>query len=100
MAALNVYDILRPCYHGHNPYLHSNASKPAAQQQWQPLQQLIASWSDASSQVLPMHSSPVAVQQALQSVRQWPLLGGVKLGRVPGLPELGLGIVPPCMDSR
>ena len=88
VAGVNIYDILEPCYHGKNPY------KARQGQQGQQGQQQGAEAGEAAG------PAPGALAEALQSVRQWPLLGGARPGRVPGLSEMGLGHTPPCLDSR
>ncbi len=107
VAGLNIYDILRPCYHGHNPYTYSTTTTTTTTtraEQQQGINQgdaIPEGWPPGpSAPPAPQAPSPAVLQQALQSLRQWPLLGAVRPGRVLGFPELLLSIAPPCMDSR
>ncbi|GAB4817916.1 hypothetical protein N2152v2_004962 [Parachlorella kessleri] len=88
LSGLNIYGILESCYHGHNPY-----RQPAAGRSLQAV-------SDGEQLHDEQPPSLEALQAAVRGLRQWPLVGGAKPGRVPGLAEMGLGHTPPCLDSR
>lgn len=96
VSGLNIYDVLEECYHGHNPYRGQPAPQTQQAQQ-QAAQRARAATAGLQEEQDP---SPAALSEALQRVRQWPLLGGAREGQVPGLVEMGLGHTPPCLDSR
>ncbi|KAL4430952.1 hypothetical protein ABPG75_006208 [Micractinium tetrahymenae] len=98
VSGINIYDILEPCYHGHNPYTWPEGSSSAASAQRRRLQQ-------EQQQQGSSAAARAELGAAVASHRGWPLLGGVRDGPVPGFGELlggggMLGHIPPCVDSR
>lgn len=124
ISGINIYDILGTCYHGKNPHHKVAATEAISQQRWlqqqgeqqqgeeqqreqgQEVQQEVQQDGEQGQEQQEQQDSTstrAQLQAALVSHRQWPLLGGVRAGRVPGFGELlgqQLAHIPPCLDSR